>query len=47
MLIGNDARPGDTVTLHHSPDYDFNDDAGPLGVAYWSRLAERMLPRRR
>lgn len=46
MLMGNDARPGETVMLH-SPDYDFNDDVGPVGVAYWCRLAERMLPCRR
>jgi hippurate hydrolase len=44
MLIGNDAVAGETVMLHR-PDYDFNDDAAPLGVAYWTKLAERMLPR--
>src|SRR3954447_13737300 len=29
----------------HSPYYDFNDDALPLGVSYWVRLVERLLPR--
>jgi amidohydrolase len=29
----------------HSPQFDFNDDALPLGVSYWVRLVERLLPR--
>jgi hippurate hydrolase len=29
----------------HSPHYDFNDDALPLGVSYWARLVERLLPK--
>jgi amidohydrolase len=29
----------------HSPRYDFNDDALPLGTSYWVRLVERLLPR--
>ena len=28
----------------HSPYYDFNDEALPLGVSYWVRLVERLLP---
>ena len=28
----------------HTPDYDFNDEALPLGVSYWVRLVERLLP---
>lgn len=39
IFIGN----GDSAALHH-PAYDFNDDAIPHGVAYWVRLAERLLP---
>ncbi|MGD9508961.1 MAG: M20 aminoacylase family protein [Geminicoccaceae bacterium] len=30
----------------HSPHYDFNDEALPLGVSYWARLVERLLPAR-
>lgn len=37
--IGN----GDSTGLH-TVTYDFNDDAAPFGVAYWSRLVERALP---
>ncbi len=29
----------------HTPIYDFNDDALPIGVSYWVRLVERSLPR--
>ena len=29
----------------HSPYYDFNDEALPLGVSYWARLVERLLPK--
>jgi hippurate hydrolase len=39
VIIGN----GDSAPLHH-PEYDFNDEAAPLGVAYWSRLVEKALP---
>ncbi|MDF2235170.1 amidohydrolase [Albimonas sp. CAU 1670] len=40
-FIGN----GDTAPVHH-PEYDFDDAAAPHGVAYWTRLVERALPRR-
>ena len=40
VIIGN----GDSAPLHH-PEYDFNDEATPLGVAYWARLVEKALPR--
>jgi amidohydrolase len=30
----------------HTPIYDFNDEALPLGASYWARLVERLLPRR-
>jgi hippurate hydrolase len=29
----------------HNPRYDFNDDALGLGVTYWARLVERLMPR--
>lgn len=40
MLIGG--GPGPMV---HHPRYDFNDEILLLGARYWSRLAERELPR--
>jgi hippurate hydrolase len=40
VMIGN----GDSAPLHN-PGYDFNDEAAPLGVAYWACLVERALPR--
>jgi hippurate hydrolase len=41
ILIGN----GASAPLHH-PAFDFDDAAAPYGVAYWTRLVERALPRR-
>ncbi|WP_420407419.1 M20 aminoacylase family protein [Hoeflea sp.] len=38
IFMGN----GDTASLHH-PAYDFNDEAIPVGVSYWVRLAEKAL----
>jgi len=38
IFMGN----GDTASLHH-PAYDFNDDAIPVGVSYWVKLAEKAL----
>ena len=38
VFIGN----GDTAPVHH-PAYDFNDEAIPYGVAFWSELAQRAL----
>lgn len=35
---------GPAVSLH-SARYDFNDEALTLGVSYWARLVERLLPR--
>ena len=29
----------------HSPHYDFNDAALGIGVSYWARLVERLLPK--
>jgi hippurate hydrolase len=39
VFIGN----GDSASLHN-PKYDFNDEAIPHGVAYWTELARRVLP---
>jgi hippurate hydrolase len=39
IFMGN----GDTAPVHH-PAYDFNDEAIPYGVSYWSELARRVLP---
>ncbi len=41
ILVGN----GDTAALHH-PEYDFNDEAIPVGVSWWVELVGRRLPRR-
>lgn len=41
ILMGN--GPGDRGRVLHSPHYDFNDEALPIGVSYWVRLAERFL----
>ena len=38
IYVGN----GDSAGLHH-PAYDFNDEAIPVGVSYWVRLAEAAL----
>jgi len=29
----------------HTPIYDFNDEALPIGASYWARLVERLLPK--
>jgi metal-dependent amidase/aminoacylase/carboxypeptidase family protein len=34
---------GEGPPLHH-PQYNFNDDAIPVGCSYWARLVERALP---
>jgi hippurate hydrolase len=35
----------DQAALLHSPHYDFNDEALPLGVSYWAKLVETRLAR--
>lgn len=40
IFLGN----GDSAGLHH-PRYDFADAAIPYGIAYWTKLVERALPR--
>ncbi|MFK5980642.1 MAG: M20 aminoacylase family protein [Rhizobiaceae bacterium] len=39
IFIGN----GDTASLHH-PEYDFNDEAIPVGCSYWVELTETLMP---
>ena len=39
IFVGN----GDSAGLHH-PAYDFNDAIIPLGISYWTRLAEGSMP---
>jgi hippurate hydrolase len=39
IMIGNGIGPG-----LHNPGYNFNDEAIPLGVSYWVRLAETAMP---
>ena len=39
IFMGN----GDTAGLHHE-EYDFNDDAIPVGSSYWAKIIERSMP---
>ncbi|MEM9734828.1 MAG: M20 aminoacylase family protein [Pseudomonadota bacterium] len=39
IFMGN----GDTAGLHHE-EYDFNNEAIPVGSSYWARIVERALP---
>ena len=39
IFMGN----GDTAGLHHH-EYDFSDEAIPVGVSYWARLVETAMP---
>ena len=39
IMVGNGKGPG-----LHNPGYNFNDDALPLGISYWARLAETAMP---
>ncbi len=39
IFMGN----GDTAGLHHE-EYDFNDDAIPVGCSYWAKLVETAMP---
>ncbi len=44
VWLGNGPSEGGCVL--HNPRYDFNDDALPIGVSFFARLAERFLARR-
>jgi hippurate hydrolase len=39
IFVGN----GATASVHN-PQYDFNDQAIPVGVSYWARLVETAMP---
>ena len=39
ILMGN----GDTADVHH-PEYNFNDEAIPVGCSYWVGLIETGMP---
>jgi amidohydrolase len=39
IFVGN----GDTANVHH-PAYNFDDDVIPVGVSYWARLIETVMP---
>jgi hippurate hydrolase len=41
VWLGNGAETGGRVL--HSPLYDFNDEILPVGIAYWTRLAQTLL----
>ncbi len=41
VWIGNGPVDGDRIL--HNPHYEFNDDAIPHGIAYWTRLVETFL----
>lgn len=43
VLLGNGAGSGSAMI--HNPGYDFNDEALPVGAAFWARLAEAWLGR--
>jgi amidohydrolase len=43
-LLGNGDAPDAGGVPLHSPDYDFNDDALPVGVAYYVNLVRTALP---
>lgn len=42
MFLGNGDRQGDGGGHLHMPNYDFNDDALPYGIAYWLALVDGM-----
>ncbi|MDD2873455.1 MAG: M20 family metallopeptidase [Azoarcus sp.] len=42
VWIGN--GPGEGGCMLHNPNYDFNDEILPVGVAYWVQLVKRLLP---
>ena len=39
IFMGN----GDSHGLHHE-EYDFNDEAIPVGASYWAKIAEAAMP---
>jgi amidohydrolase len=45
VFMGNGQGAGIPGCMLHNPGYDFNDEAIPVGVSYWVRLAEHCLPK--
>jgi hippurate hydrolase len=45
VFIGNGMGEGGCGL--HNPNYDFNDDIIPVGIAYWTKLVQRLLPAER
>lgn len=45
VKLGQKAPDGKGGVPVHHPKYDFNDDAAPLGVGFFSALVEQELPR--
>lgn len=43
VWLGN--GPGTGGCTLHNPHYDFNDDALPVGITYWVKLVQELLPR--
>lgn len=43
IFLGNGIGEGGCMV--HNPHYDFNDEIIPLGIAYWTKLSENLLPR--
>ena len=43
MLIGNGRHEGEGGGNVHTPNYDFNDQALPLGIAYWLSIVNKEL----
>ena len=41
VWVGN--GPGEGGCMLHNPNYDFNDEVMPAGVAYWCALVQRLL----
>ena len=39
ILMGN----GDSAPVHH-PEYNFNDEAIPMGCSWWAEIAEQRMP---
>ncbi|MGE3624581.1 MAG: amidohydrolase [Bdellovibrionales bacterium] len=44
IALGTGPADGSKAPDLHSPKYDFNDAALPIGASYWVRLVERVLP---
>jgi len=43
IFLGNGAAPDGSYHSIHTPQYDFNDEVIPTGVAFWVSLVQRQL----